>query len=282
VVMKVGDARITKADVDALIAGMDPRTRQMMGVQGRKSLGEQYATLLVLSRQAMSEHLDSTPSVRQTLELQKEQILARAEYEKLNKEVQVTPDEATQYFNSHQPDFEKAQMREFFVRVRPASSNDPKTGLTAAEAKAKAEAIRQAVVSGTDIKKVSDQFAIPNVITIDTTARPVRHHDMLPALDAAAFSLKDNEVSQPIELPNAVVMIQVTGHVRPEQKEVAPEIENKLKQQKFEAKMDGLKKQMGVWMDDKYFTGPSPRAAGPPAPPGPAPASQPTAQTAKK
>lgn len=272
VVMKVGDMKITKEAIDALIAGMNPQGKQALAMQGRKPLGDQYSTLLVLSLQAVSDHLDSSPAIRERIELQRQQTLASAEFDKLSKEIQPTPDEVAQYFAAHQPEFERVDMREFFIRKRPANLTDAKLGLTDEEAKAKADAIRQAVVAGTDIKKVAEQFAVPNVVTIDTATRPMRHHTLPPPLEDVAFSLKDNEVSQPVNSPQGVALIQVTGHSHPELKDVTPEIQTKLKKQKYDAKLDDLKKQFGVWMDDQYFSGPpanplAPASAGAPPPP---------------
>lgn len=282
VVLKVGDAKVTKADIDYLIGNLPAQNRQVLALQGRKPLGDEYAKMLVLSQQALNDHLESNPSVRQNLELQRRRILAGAELEKLSKEIQVSPDEVTQYYTAHQPDFERVQMREFSIRKRPANSTDAKLGLTAEEAKAKADAIREAVTDGTDIKKIAEQYKdpnAPNVVTIETEPRPVPRHVLLPALEAAAFSLKDGEVSQPIELGQLVYLIQVTGHTHAEQKEVTAEIETKLKQQKFEAKLADLKKQVGVWMDGQYFTGPPTRppvpAAVTPSTPPPAPGQAP-------
>jgi len=274
VVLKVGDIKITKGQIDSIIGGLDPRSRQSLAMQGRKQLGNQYLELLVLFQQAMNDHLDSLPAVREKIELNRETLLANAEFEKLNQELQVTPDDVAQYFNQHQPDFEKVQMRQFFIRKRPTGATDPKMGFTEEEAKAKAEAIRKAVTEETDLKKVAEQFKdpkAPNLVTIDLDPRPVRRHSLMPALDAAAFSLKDGEVSQPIDVPQGIYLIQVASHVQADQKDVTAEIENILKPEKRRAKLEDLKKQLGVWMDEQYFSGPMPQAAAPPAAPPEAP-----------
>jgi hypothetical protein len=283
VVLKVGAAQVTRGDVDFLISNLNPQGRQALAMRGRRPLADEYVKLLVLSQAAESDHLESVPTVRERIELQRQQTLANAEYEKLIKDLQPSPEEVTQYFTAHQPDFEKVQARQIMVRKRPEGAKPGTLGLTADEARAKAEAIRKAVVDGTDMKKVTEQFNVPSVVTIDAEPRAVRHRELLPALDAAAFSLKDGEVSQPIDMPQAVVLVQVTGHVHSEQKEVAAEIENTLKQQKLEAKLEDLKKKSAVWMDEQYFTtGPATPPAPGAAPPTLGPQPPATGQAPKK
>ena len=74
-----------------------------------------------------------------------------------------------------------------------------------------------------------------------------------------------------MDTPQAFIVVKVFGHQRPELKDVATEIETKLRQQKLDAEVDDLKKKAGVWMDEDYFKGKpvatSGSAAQPPASP---------------
>jgi len=88
-------------------------------------------------------------------------------------------------------------------------------------------------------------------------------------LAKATFDVKDAGVSELVETSQAFMVVKVFGHQYPELKEVATEIETKLRQQKLDAEIDELRKKAGVWMDKDYFkakplTTP-PSAAQPPA-----------------
>jgi len=91
---------------------------------------------------------------------------------------------------------------------------------------------------------------------------------LLPALDKAAFELKDGGVSDSLDTPQALVFLQVVGHHHADQKEVAADIENTLRQQKLEAELAGLRTKTNVWMDEDYF-----KSQAAPAPPQQPPAS---------
>jgi hypothetical protein len=170
-------------------------------------------------------------------------------------EVKVTQEEVSQYFTSHQSEFETVQVRQFLIRKRPQGSQDPVQGLPAEEAKTKAEEIRRALLSGNDIEKVAEDFATPgNPITlIDRKPRTLRRAEMQPTLAKATFDVKDGGASDLVETPQAFMVVKVFGHRHPELKEVAMEIETKLRKQRLDAEIEELRKKAGVWMDEDYF-----------------------------
>lgn len=255
VVLKVGDTKVTQSEIDALVSKMDTRAKAIVAAQGRRPVGEQYVKMLLLSQRALDDHLDSSPAIRSELELQRSQTLAQAEYQKMVGEVQVSQEEVSQYFTGHRSEFDTVQVREFLIRKRPQNNEDPKLGLTAEEAKTKAESIRGALLSGSDVDKVAEDFAGADVVLVDRKPRTLRPAEMQPALAKATFDVKDSGVSQLVDTPQAFLVVKVFGHQHPELKEVTTEIENKLRQQKLDAEMDHLKEKAGVWMDDEYFKG---------------------------
>lgn len=269
VVMKVGNEQITQADLDFVISTLNPQAQQTLSQQGRRSLGDQYALMVLLSQEGMSQHLDATPAFQRELALQRRQALAQAEYRELLRKSGPSPEEIGQYFSSHQSEFEEAQVREAIVMKKQPGSKGDVPGLLPEEAKTKADAIRKALAAGTDTKKVGDEFNVPNVIRIDPEPRNVRRDSMRPEMAKAAFELKPGEVSDVFDLPQALVILQIVGRRPPELKEVSGQIENKLRQQKVEATLASLKKSANIWLDETYFTGPppasSPSAAAPPA-----------------
>jgi len=272
VVLKVGATQVTQSEIDALVSRLGTRAKVIVATQGRRPLGEEYVKMLLLSRRALDEHLDSSPALRLQLELERAETLAEAEYEKMASEAKASPEEVSQYFTAHESEFEAVQVREFLIRKRPQGAQDAKLGLTVEDAKAKAESIRKALLAGTEPDKVAESFAAPpNIMLIDRKPRTLRRREMVPALEKATFDLKDGGVSEPVDTPQALLVVKVLKHQHPELKEVATEIENTLRQQKLNAEMDRLREKAGVWMDEDYFKGKPVAASGstaqPPASP---------------
>ncbi|HEV2352560.1 MAG TPA: peptidyl-prolyl cis-trans isomerase [Terriglobia bacterium] len=272
--IKVADHKVTQGEIDFLISNLNPQAKQQISAEGRRPLGEEYVKVLLLSHRAESEHLENSPEVRNRIELQRTQMLAQAEYEKMSNEVKVSPDEVGKYYTEHHPDFETAQVLEFVVRKKPEGAKEGTPGFPAEEAKAKADAMRKALATGEDAKKVSKDFAVTNVVMIDAEPRTIRRGQLLPALDKSAFELKDGEVSMPLETPQAIVFLQIVGHHTAEQKDVTTDIENRIRQQKLDEEMADLRKKTDVWLDDDYFKGPAAPAA-PGTPQAPVPPSAP-------
>jgi PPIC-type PPIASE domain len=257
VVMTVGNVKVTKAEMDFLIENLNPQMRQAVATHGRGALGQEYSLMLLLSQKAINDHLDASPDLQREIALQRHQTLAQAEYRNMQGQLRINPDEVSTYYAAHKGDFEQASIREFVVRKKPenAKPNDP--GLSPQEAKARLDSIHKAIAAGTDIALVAKQFNVPNVVMIEPEPRTVHRGQLLPALDKAAFELKDNQFSDPVDTPQALVELQVLAHQQPELKDISSEIENSLRQQKVQAAVDDLKAKANIWMDPDYFKSPS-------------------------
>ena len=254
VVLKVGDTQVTRADIDYLIGNLNPKVRQAVATRGRKPVGDEYAMMLLLSQKAHDEHLDAAPEVQRKIALEKLQILAQEEYQKIAEGIQVSPDEVSTYFTAHKSDFpEEAQIREFVVRKKAADAKADDPGLSAAEAKTRLAEIQKAVEAGTDVADVAKKFDVPNTVMVNPKAVTVRKGEMIPELDKAAFDLQPNQFSAPVETAQAVILFQLLSRQQPDLKTVTPQIENNLRQQKLHATLEAMKTKANIWMDPEYF-----------------------------
>ncbi len=264
VVLKVGDQQVTQAELDLVFANLNSQAQQTMSTQGRRPFGDSYALMILLSKQAVNDHLDSSPSVRQTIALQRLQALAQAEYSQMASQAKVSPEEISQYYSTHAAEFDEAKVRQVVVRKKPEGSKEGTPGLTPEEARTRIDSIRKALAAGSDAKKVAEDFRAPNDVAIDAEPRTFRRGQLPANFDKPMFELKDGELSEPLDTPQALVVLQIVGHRHAELKEVSAAIENMLRQQKLEAAVADLKKTSPVWMDEEYFKAPQ-------APPAPTP-----------
>ena len=265
IILKVGDQQFTQADIDLLIASLPPQAQQAIATRGKKEVGDWYARVVMLAQQARLHHLDESPDFTQRLAILRTQLEAQAAGEEMNKQSKVSPEEIQRYYDTHSADFDQISLRQIIVRKRPAAPlADPARpnpsmaqGLSPEDAKNQAEAIRKELVAGTDIKKVSEDFNKPGEVIIEQEPRSVRRGAMRPEMEKVAFALKDGEVSEPVDVPQALVIFQVTGRSHVDLRAASPDIEKILQQQKVQAAMEAVKKNTVVWMDNTYFTGPS-------------------------
>ncbi|MBZ5516071.1 MAG: peptidylprolyl isomerase [Acidobacteriia bacterium] len=262
VVLKVGDQQATEGDLQFLIGRLGAQAQQAITQQGRRPLGEQLAVMLILAARAKSHHADANADFRRQVEFFQLQTLAQSEYQTIANEAVVTPEDVQQYYASHNTEFEEAQLREVILRKKAddAAADDP--GLTTLEAKTRAGEIRTKLAA-TDVSKVAQEFSQPNVVLFDPRPRAVRHGQLLPDVEKAAFQLKDGEISEPIEIPQALILVQMVGRRQVGLPEVTKEIESTLRQQKVDAALADLRNKAAIWMDDAYFAAPAPASANP-------------------
>jgi len=161
VVLKVGDEKMTAADMQTFVKTMPPQIQRTMTMQVPRNVGEKYALTLALSQKAVSDHLDQDPEIIQRLNIQKQQILAQAEFKKLTDDIQVTPDDISEYFNAHKDDFEQVEVRQISVHKKPADAKADVPGLSEAEARARAEEVRTALAGGADPAKLAASYNTP-------------------------------------------------------------------------------------------------------------------------
>jgi peptidyl-prolyl cis-trans isomerase C len=279
VVMRVGKMEVTAGEMDAVLRSLPIAFQRAVSTQGMKVVGDQYSVLLALSQKAANEGLDKTPEFKQKLELQRIQWLAQDEYQRLASEATVSPEEISKYYQQNQPEFEQVEIRQVSVRKKSAAANASNApGLPEPEAKARAEEIRQALVSGQDAAKVADQYKMTNIVFFDPNPHPVRRGQLPGEMDKVAWALKDGEVSDIQNNPMNFYFVQVVKHDQQELKEVSGEIESKIKQQAFEKRLDALKQQADIWLDPQYFAPAKPPA---PQPQAAAPAANPEAPSSK-
>lgn len=250
VVLKVGNVQVTEADVNSLLDSLSPQQKEQVERAGKQAVGEQYATMLVLSQAALSKHMDSSPEFKRSIQRERDQMLAQIEYEDLVRQADVSPTEISQFYSAHQDEFKQAKVHEVAILKRTASSTH---GLTETTAQAKAAAIRKALASGEDIAKVAHEFNSPNEVMVRTDAQTIPNSPSLPEFAKAAFQLKPGALSEVNDRPDALIFYQVVDHSQESLEDATPAITGAIRQQKIAAALANLRKQTPVWLDPAYF-----------------------------
>lgn len=274
VVIKVGEQQVTAGDIDFVVGTLSPQDQKTLSAEGKGSLATRYIDILVLEEQALRDHLDGTPEFRRAENMERAQLLAQAEYQKLASEAQVSPEEVNQYYTAHASEFDQVEVRQVAIRVKAAGAKADAPGLSLADAKARAAEIRKALAApAADAQKIEKQYAVANLVFI-TPSRTFERAQLPGELADQIFKLKDGEISETKETPQSVYFVQVLKHVHADVKEVTPTIEGTLRQEKLSSAMNALKNKTTVWSDEEYFKSPA-RTASSPAAASPAPEKEP-------
>jgi hypothetical protein len=253
VVMKVGTKTVTKQDIDYLLGTLSPQAQKQVESQGKRSIGDQYAMMMILYQAAVGQRLDQSDQYRMEMSQHRRQVLAQLEYQSLLSKMQVTQPEVSAYYSAHADEFREAQVRQIAIRLKSPSGGAADQGLTLEQAQEKANEIRGALASGMDPAKVAQQYGVPNQVVVSTTPQTIADTPQLPAFAKAVFNLGIGQFTQPAQANGALVVLQVTGQSKMSLKDATPAIEQALRQQKMQAQIAALKSRTNIWMDPAYF-----------------------------
>jgi len=259
-VLKVGDQQITQAAFEQYVTDLE--STQGPASLSRKKLGDSYASMLMLEKQAKAEDLESTPEVQRLLAIDRMQILSNAEFAKLKAATTPTPEEIKEYYNEHLDDFDVAEVRRIFIWSGDPSTKDH--SLTPEQAKAMADSMRVAIKSGNEaeINKIlsSTQHGRDDVAA-DPRPLRFRRGELAPVMNDAIFALKEGEWKEFNSSPGEYVFIHLVKLSREDLKDATPEITKNVQAEKLRQELSKLKSKTGVWMDETYFASKTPTPA---------------------
>jgi hypothetical protein len=257
VVIKVGKTQITEKDFETRIGdiepeGGDPDSPGGHSEKDRRALGDDYASVLMLSQQAIADHLDTSPEIRRQLEVARLQILSDAEFAKLKRQSAPTAVEVAKFYSMHASDYDQVQIRRLFIWKHHDDSNGG-PNLSTAEARTLAEKVRQECAAGSDPAKVAEELKATNQGLFDAVALTFPRGELKPHMEQVAFGLKEGEWSEVEDTPASLLLVQLVKRTRRPLTEVSSAVQDRLQNDKLQSRLDDLKKKTGIWLDPKYF-----------------------------
>jgi parvulin-like peptidyl-prolyl isomerase len=255
VVLKVGNAEVTQADFESRISDIEPQgdpDKEGPADKDRRKLGDDYASVLMLSQQAVATHLDASPQVSRQLAIDRLQVLSDAEFAKLMEQAKPSSEEISQYYSAHPSDFEEVRILRLFIWKRGGDSKNTR-GLSPQEARSRADAILQASAAGRDTTKLTEGFKDSDDGMFDARPFVFPRGELPPRMEKVAFAIKDGEWSEVEDTPNSIILIRLVKRGRQPLEEVSSLIEKEVQSEKMQTMLDDLKKNAGIWMDKEYF-----------------------------
>lgn len=255
VILKVGSVEVTQAEFESGVGQIEPQAdpdKDGPSGKGRRKLGDDYASVLMLSQQAVASHLDASPEVSRQLAIARVQVLSDAEFASLMRQADPTPEEIGKYYSDHLSDYDEVQIRRLFIWKRQGDAKDARV-LTTEAARARADQVRKAYAAGADAKKLSADLMKAEEGMLDPEPLLFTRGELAPNMEKVAFALREGEWSEVEDTPAAVRVIQLVKRDRRQLGQVSSVIEKNLQGQKLEAMLDDLKRKAGIWLDEKYF-----------------------------
>ena len=253
VILKVGNLPVTQGEFESRISDLEGQgsdsEKEGVSQKDRQKFGDDYASVLMLSQQAVANHLESSPEVAQQLAIARMQALSDAEFAALMRQAQPTFEEVSQYYSAHLSDYDEVRIRRLFIwkqrKDRPALSSQA--------ARTRAEQIRKECAAGTSEEKLSDDLRKSEEGMLDRGPLSFSRGELSPEMEKVAFALKEGEWSEVEDNPARLLLIQLIKRDRRQLGEVKSQIEKSLQGERMQALLDDLKKKASIWMDERYF-----------------------------
>jgi len=254
IVLKVGNVQVTQADFESRINDIEPQgdaDKEGPSDKDRHKLGDDYASVLMLSQQAVASHLDSSIEVSRQLAVARLQVLSDVEFASLMRQAQPTTEEVGKYYAAHFSDYDQVQIRRLFIWKQKENSKDG--ALSSQAARERADTIRQAYAAGTSERKLAEDLIKSGDGMFDLEPLSFPRGELSPQMEKVAFTLKEGKWSEVQDTPAALLLIQLVKRSRQQLGAVTLIIEKELQGQKMQVMLDDLKKNAGIWMDEQYF-----------------------------
>lgn len=275
-VLVVGSQSITAKEFEGFIAALPEQVQAQARGPMKRQLAEQIVRVKLMAEEARKQGLDKDPILKAKVQFQTENLLAGEYYQNLMKSAGGSDADMQKYFADHKNEFEQAAARHILIRFKgsPVPLRDGQKDLTEEEALAKAADLRKKIEGGEDFAAIAkaesdDTGSGANGGDLGTFKRG----SMVPPFEAAVFSMKPGEMSQPVKTQFGYHVIKLEKFAGQNYEEAKAEIEKRIKPEQARKQMEELRAKSPVTIDDAYF-GPEPAKAAPPqtAPGTPAPA----------
>ena len=261
VVLTVGKEKVTKAEFEMLynevLKTMQPQQRAgMQGPEGKRQLAEQLAELKAMAQEARANKLDEKPEVKSQIAMRMDQLLASTYYQQLGNDLKIDDAAVKTYYDEHKGEYEQVTARHILIRFKdsPAPLREGQKERSDAEALAKAKEVRAAIVKGGDFAEIAKKDSDDSGSGVNGgTLGAFGHGSMVKPFEDAAFSMKVNEVSEPIKTQFGYHIIQVQEHTNKTMAEARPEIEAKIRPDMAQKAVDAIRDKAGITYDKDYF-----------------------------
>jgi peptidyl-prolyl cis-trans isomerase C len=270
VVLSVGSEKVTAAELEALIEALPAQLRTVARGSGRRMFAEQLANMKSLAQEARRQKLDQKPEFKKMLAFQEENLLAGNLFQSLNETITVDEAATKKYYDEHKGEYESAQASHILVRMQgsPVPLREGQKELSETEALEKTKELKKRIAAGEDFAVVAkaesdDATSGANGGNLGT----VRRGQTVPPFENAVFTMTVKELSDPVKTQFGYHLIRVDKRDAAALDTVREDIQKKIRPEMARKKMEDIRKQTQVTIDDSYFGPPAPPQAGPIPPP---------------
>lgn len=259
IVVAAGDVAIRQSEFESALKTLPGEYQQFAAGPGKKQFAEDYLRMKMLAAEGMKAGLDKDPEVVAQLNLMRDNLVANAQIQKIEKSIQISDEDLKKKYEESKGQYEQVKARHILVAFKGSPAAQPgKPELTDEQAKAKAEDLRKQIVGGASFEELAKKES-------DDVGSGARGGDlgefgrgqMVPEFEKAAFEAKVGEVTPVVKTQFGYHIIKVDEHGNTTFDEVKANLERAERQARVQAKLDEMKNATKVTFNDAYFGAPA-------------------------
>ena len=260
VIISAGSVAIHKSDFETAVKSLPAEYQSYALGPGKKQFADDYLRMKILAQEGMKNGLDKDPDVMKQLDLLRENLVAQEELKRLDSTVTVSDADLKKAYEENKKEYEQVKAKHILIAFKgsPAAQKGKKE-LTDAEAKAKAELLRNEIIAGKakfeDVAKKESDDLESGKNGGDLGA--FSHGQMVPEFEQAAFSAKPGDITPVVKTQFGYHIIKVEEHSSTPFEQVKANLEKTLKQKKLRDTLDAMKESAKPVYDEAYFAVPA-------------------------
>jgi peptidyl-prolyl cis-trans isomerase C len=262
IVIAAGDLAIRKSEFEAALSTLPAEYQQYATGPGKRQFAEDYLRMKMLAREGTKAGLDKDAEVLRQLNLMRENLIAQAQLERIEKGIAVSDADLRKTYEAQKGQYEQVKARHILVAFKGSpAAQEGKPELTEEQAKAKAEDLRKQIVAGGNF----DEIAKKESDDVGSGARggdlgEFGRGQMVPEFEQAAFAAKVGDVTPVIRTQFGFHIIKVDAHGSTAFEEVKPTLERTARQTLMQARLEEMKSNAKATFNDDYFGAAAPAA----------------------
>ena len=256
VVARIDGKPVTAAFLTGVMQTNPPEARAGI-MRDPKTFLDYIAFSQKLAELAERAHLDQQSPVKETLEAQRMQTLAAAEYAAAQDSIPIPEEDRKKFYETHPERYKQARIKLLYVSFHDNPSPNAKKILTEAEAKAKIEKLLAQIRAGADfVKLVKENSEDSSAAKNGDYGAPIRQSEKVlpePAM-RAIFALKPGQVSDPVRTAAGYYLFRLEELTTQPYQAVSSDIFMEIRQGRFEAEMNKIRQSDIKIEKPEFFT----------------------------
>lgn len=247
VVATVGDMKIMDTDIEAIMSQIPEEVRaQYDSAEGKRAFVSSLTEVKVMAMEARKKGIDKDPDMKFKLDFMSEQVLARGLAESAVKDITITDEEITQYYNENKDKLTegpKAKLRHILVDKEDA-----------------AKAVHAQLLKGDDFSKIAQEKSKCPSSKNGGDLGWVSKGMTVPEFENAAFALKKGEMSGVVKTSfgyHVIICDEIEDAKTKDLAEAKDSIRQQIREERskdvVEKLMEQARKDFPVSLNEQYF-----------------------------